>query len=91
MVWSVSQDDPNYFYSNLNRGLWLEGYLSLIGVNMSKERVGELFRKGMQMVKDIWNLEEGRLYTWEEITEMFDLVPKERPFWRQLINSFPRD
>jgi hypothetical protein len=43
------------------------------------------------MVRDIWNPEEGRLYTWEEITEMFDLVPEERPFWRQLTNSFPRD
>jgi hypothetical protein len=45
----------------------------------------------MQTVRDIWNLDVGQLMEWEEILERFNLIPKDRPFWRQLSDSFLRD
>jgi hypothetical protein len=87
----LALSDPRDFYSVWNRGLWFEDGLQLIGPRMSRERAAELFRNGMQMVHDIWCLESGQLLEWEEITLKFPLNPEKRPFWRRLVNDFPRD
>ena len=42
----------------------------------------------MQTVRDIWNLDVGQLMEWEEILESFKITPEDRPFWRQLLDSF---
>jgi hypothetical protein len=80
IVKAVSLNEPTNFYGVLNRGLWLEGCLNLIGPNMSKARGRELFQMGMQAIRDVWNLEEGQLYNWEEITTIFYLRPEVRSF-----------
>ena len=36
MVKKISLNKPTDFYGVLNKGLWLEGCLNLIGPNMSK-------------------------------------------------------
>jgi hypothetical protein len=91
MVKDVVFEVPDHFYSVLYRRLWLEDGLSLIGPHMSKGRAAELFRIGMQTIRDVWDLEAGQLYEWEEICERFPLGPDDRAFWRQLTNFFPRD
>jgi hypothetical protein len=91
MVKDIVFEDPDDFYSTFNRRLWFEDVLSLIRPHMSKERAAELFRLGMQTIRDVWDLENGQLYEWGEICERFPLVAEERHFWRQLTNSFPRD
>jgi hypothetical protein len=91
MVKELSLDDPGDFYSVLNRRLWFESSLNLIGPHMSRARAAELFRMGMRMVKDIWDLEWDQLYNWAEIRERFPRGDEERPFWRLLSNNFPRD
>jgi hypothetical protein len=45
----------------------------------------------MKIVKDIWCFEWGQPLDWEEIFEKFPLTIANRPFWRHLTNSFPRD
>jgi hypothetical protein len=45
----------------------------------------------MQTVRDVWDLEFGMIYEWEEACNRFLLSPQDRPFWRQLMDSFLRD
>jgi hypothetical protein len=90
MVKDLSFDDPCDFYSVLNRRLWFEDGLNLIGPRMAKERAAVLFKAGMQVVRDVWDLKGGQLYDWDEIRERFPLMEEERPFWRQLTKNFPR-
>jgi hypothetical protein len=51
----------------------------------------ELFRARMKTVKDVWCFEYGYPLAWEEIILKFPLIPEDRPFWRHLTSSFPRD
>jgi hypothetical protein len=47
MVKELSLSDPTDFCSVLNKCLWFEDSLHLIGPNMAKARAVELFKRGM--------------------------------------------
>jgi hypothetical protein len=91
MVKELSLSDLTNFYCMLNKCLWFEDCLHLIGPNMAKARAAELFKRGMQTVRDVWDTEAGCLKEWDEVAERFQLTQEDRPFWRQLTDSFPRD
>jgi hypothetical protein len=91
LVKELSPCDPSDYYSTLNQSLWFEDRLQLICTNLSRERAAELFRARMKTVKDVWCFEYGYPLAWEEIILKFPLIPEDRPFWRHLISSFPRD
>jgi hypothetical protein len=56
-VKEVSLGDPVDFYNTLNRGLWVGGSFQHIGPNLSKASAAVLYKAGMQIIRDVWNLD----------------------------------
>lgn len=81
--------DPQSYYELWNRPLWWENELRLVELVSSKERGAALHKQGMRLIRHIWNQEEFRLYSWEEINTIYQMDENDWTFWRRLELNFP--